>query len=175
MLAVSGDRSPVLNWFVHPVQFERSSPSIVETNLLNVIYCRGSPVGVNFECQAALRSTECGRDSFRSCKQNSKEFLDPQYICIFIDLLSADRVMSFHVVDYLLRGQQFYGYWALGGALYIMFENHVRSWPILKNPLYTRGYMSRYLCIHMYSILNICLMKVYVNIFSSKCVYCMYT
>jgi hypothetical protein len=36
-----------------------------------------------------------------------------------------------------------------GGALYIMFENHVRSWPLLKNSLYTRGYMSRYLCIQM--------------------------
>jgi hypothetical protein len=35
----------------------------------------------------------------------------------------------------------------LGGALYIMFENHVRSWPLPKIPLYTRGYMSRYLCI----------------------------
>ena len=46
----------------------------------------------------------------------------------------------------------------LGGALYIMFENHVRSWPLLKTPWYTRGYMSRYLCIQMYSILNICLM-----------------
>ena len=26
-----------------------------------------------------------------------------------------------------------------GGALYIMFENHVRSWPLLKTPWYTRG------------------------------------
>jgi hypothetical protein len=33
-----------------------------------------------------------------------------------------------------------------GGALYIMFENHVRSWPLLKTLWYTRGYMSRYLC-----------------------------
>jgi hypothetical protein len=47
---------------------------------------------------------------------------------------------------------------SLGGALYIMFENHVRSWSLLKIPLYTRGYMSRYLCIYMYSVLNICLM-----------------
>jgi len=44
------------------------------------------------------------------------------------------------------------------GALYIMFEIHVRSWSLLKNPLYTRGYMSRYLCIQMYSVLNIYLM-----------------
>ena len=45
-----------------------------------------------------------------------------------------------------------------GGALYIMFENHVRSWPLLKTSWYTRGYMSKYLCIQMYSVLNICLM-----------------
>jgi hypothetical protein len=32
---------------------------------------------------------------------------------------------------------------------------HDPSW---KPPLYTRGYMSRYLCIHMHCVLNICLM-----------------
>ena len=40
---------------------------------------------------------------------------------------------------------------SLGGALYIMFENHVHSWPLLKTPLYTRGYMSLntfvYICV----------------------------
>ena len=34
-----------------------------------------------------------------------------------------------------------------GGALYIMFDDHVRLWPLLKTPLHTRGYMSKYLCI----------------------------
>ena len=47
---------------------------------------------------------------------------------------------------------------ALGGALYIMFENHVHLWPLLKTPWYTRSYMSKYLCIQMYSVLDICLM-----------------
>ena len=45
------------------------------------------------------------------------------------------------------------------GALYIMFEDHVRSWPPLKTPFYTRGYMSKNLCVQIYSIVIYILLK----------------
>ena len=54
--------------------------------------------------------------------------------------------------------QSSWDHFGSGGALYIMFENRVRSWPLLKPPLYTRGCRSKYFCTHMYFILNICTM-----------------
>lgn len=36
------------------------------------------------------------------------------------------------------------------GTLYIIFENQVHSWLPSKNPLYTKIYMSKNLCIHVY-------------------------
>jgi hypothetical protein len=46
---------------------------------------------------------------------------------------------------------------ARGCTVYYVWEPCAFMTPP-KKPLYTRGYMSRYLCIHMYSVLNICLM-----------------
>ena len=58
----------------------------------------------------------------------------------------------------------------LMGALYIMFENHVRSWPLLKTSYYSRGYMSRYLCIHVYSVFK-CMFNVSIREYFSVLLY----
>ena len=75
-----------------------------------------------------------------------------------------------HANGYMSEWDQF-----SGGALYIMFENHVHSWPLLKTPCIREVICLDtfvYRCIPFYIYVQC---KYTWMFFSSKYVYCMYT